>query len=117
VAPLFLKDRIKTLFYTTQEIASIMADRLIKGIEDYGRTGIWNPRCKKTVDWKKSIGVTGVSKCTRPEKPGTHAGGHGGSNSNFGNFNRDRFDATTMKRLHKAVDKDVLETRTKESVC
>ncbi|GJJ69097.1 hypothetical protein EMPS_01443 [Entomortierella parvispora] len=109
LAPLFLKDKFQTLFYTTQEIASIMADRFIKGIEDYGRTGIWNPRCKKTVDWEKSIGVTGVSKRTRPEEPGTRAGGHGGSNSNFGNFNRDRFDVTRMKRLHKAADKDVLD--------
>ncbi|GJJ75513.1 hypothetical protein EMPS_07871 [Entomortierella parvispora] len=58
LAPLFLKDKIKTLlFCTTQEIASIMADRFIKGIEDYGRTGIWNPCCKKTVDWEKSIGL------------------------------------------------------------
>ena len=109
VAPLSLKDKINTLFCTTQEIASIMADRFIKGIEDYGRTGIWNPRCKKTVDWEKSIGVTGVSKRTRPKEPGTRAGGHGGSNSNFGNFNRDRFDVTRMKRLYRAADKDVLD--------
>ncbi|GJJ69242.1 hypothetical protein EMPS_01588 [Entomortierella parvispora] len=102
LAPRFLKDKIKTLFCTTQETRAPWWTGL-RPNRDLEST------LQKDCGLGKSIGVTDVSKSARPGEPGTRAGGHGGSNSNFGNFNRDRFDATRMKRLHKAGDKDVLD--------
>ncbi|GJJ78177.1 hypothetical protein EMPS_10536 [Entomortierella parvispora] len=49
LTPLFLKDKIKTLFCPTQETASI---RFIKGIEDCGRKGI--PRPTTRTDYRLS---------------------------------------------------------------
>ena len=109
LAPLYLKDKFKRLFGTTTAIAKIMADKFMKNIEDYGRTGLWNPRCKKTVDWEKTVGITAVSKRARPERPGTRVGEHGGSSSDYNSFDQNAANATRVKTILKTADKRVLQ--------
>ncbi len=110
LAPSRLTDKFKTLFGTSQAIASIMTDRFITLIEEYGRQGIWKPRCKKTVEWEKSVGITAVSKRARPEKPGTRAEGRGRSSSDYNSFDQNRFAVTRVKEIFKTADKRVLST-------
>ena len=86
-----------------------MADNFIKHIEDYGRTGLWNPRCKKTVDWEKTVGITAVSKRARPERPGTRVEERGGSSSDYNSFDRNAANATRAKTILKTADNRVLE--------
>jgi hypothetical protein len=52
----------KSVFETTQSIASYMAGRFVSAIEEAGRTEIWNKRCKVTVDWEKAHGISAMSK-------------------------------------------------------
>ena len=104
LAPATFAGKIKDLYRTSQGIANIMADRFISGIEDYGRAGIWNARCSKTIEWEKSVGITAVSKRTRLENPGTRVVGHGRSRSDYNSFNQDRSRVTNVKELYKIAD-------------
>ncbi|KAF9896721.1 hypothetical protein BX616_006877 [Lobosporangium transversale] len=55
----------KVGFKTTTRIATYMAGRFVKAIEEFGRTEIWNKRCKVTVEWEKARGITAMSKRAR----------------------------------------------------
>ena len=109
LAPFNLVDEFKRVFVTTQAIAAIMADRFITLIENYGRQGIWNVRCSKTVEWEKSVGITTVSKRARVGNPGTRVEGHGRSSGDYNSFYQDRWRVANAKHLYKIVDRRVLE--------
>ncbi|KAI8595253.1 hypothetical protein EDD21DRAFT_425183, partial [Dissophora ornata] len=52
----------KHLFKTTKGIATYIVGRFVEAVEEIGRTEIWNKRCKVTVEWEKSHGITATSK-------------------------------------------------------
>ncbi|KAG0331042.1 hypothetical protein BG005_005924, partial [Podila minutissima] len=70
----------KHMFGTSKTIATYMAAKFVKAIEEFGRTELWGARCKTTVEWEKSVGITAVSKRARER---TGVGGHLGSSSDF----------------------------------
>jgi ribonuclease HI len=109
LAPVDLGDKFKEVFRTTQAIAAIMADRFITLIENYGRQGIWNVRCSKTVEWEKSVGITAVSKRARVGNPGTRVAGHGRSSGDYNSFYQDRTRVANAKELYKIADGRILK--------
>ncbi|KAF9367011.1 hypothetical protein CPC16_007142, partial [Podila verticillata] len=44
----------KHMFRTSKTIATYMAGKFVKALEEFGRTEIWGARCKTTVEWEKS---------------------------------------------------------------
>ncbi|KAF9375551.1 hypothetical protein CPC16_000666, partial [Podila verticillata] len=48
----------KHMFRTSETIATYMAGKFVKALEEFGRTEIWGARCKTTVEWEKSMGIT-----------------------------------------------------------
>jgi hypothetical protein len=70
----------KRIFHTTERIAAHMVSSFVQNIEEFGRTEIWNKRCKVTVDWEREHGITAVSKRARGRNC---VGEHRRSNSNF----------------------------------
>jgi hypothetical protein len=52
----------KTMFMTSTTTAKYMVGRFVKAIEEFGRTELWNKRCKFTVDWEKENGITSADK-------------------------------------------------------
>ncbi|KAI9233875.1 MAG: hypothetical protein BYD32DRAFT_439710 [Podila humilis] len=47
----------KHMFRTSETIATYMAGKFVKALEEFGRTEIWGARCKTTVEWEKSAPV------------------------------------------------------------
>jgi len=65
LTPKSMADSWRHVFKTTKGIATYMAGRFVSAIEEIGRTEIWNRRCKVTVEWEKSHGITAMSKRAR----------------------------------------------------
>ncbi|KAG0090892.1 hypothetical protein BGZ92_001932 [Podila epicladia] len=70
----------KHMFGTSKTIANHMAAKFVKALEEFGRTELWGARCKTTVEWEKSVGITAVSKRAWGR---TGVGEHLGSSSDF----------------------------------
>ncbi|KAF9342051.1 hypothetical protein BGX26_008502, partial [Mortierella sp. AD094] len=70
----------KSYFKTSTSIARYMVGRFVKAIEEFGRTEIWNKRCKVTVDWERENEITSMSKRAKGRNC---AEGHRRSGSNF----------------------------------
>ena len=98
---------MKTLFGTTNEIATYMADKFVEEIEENGRVGIWNERCAITVEWEKYVGITTVSKRAQGS---THVEEHESSSRVFtDSFQRQRSTLDVME-IHSVADSRVLKT-------
>ena len=70
----------KQMFGMTKSIASCVAGRFVKDIEEIGRTEIWNKRRQATVEWEKAHGITAMSKRARGRNC---VGEHRRSNNDF----------------------------------
>ncbi|KAF9368479.1 hypothetical protein BGX21_006558, partial [Mortierella sp. AD011] len=55
----------KTIFKITVTIARYMVGRFVSAVEEFGRTEIWNKRCKVTAEWERENGITSMSKRVR----------------------------------------------------
>ncbi|KAF9367799.1 hypothetical protein BGX21_007055, partial [Mortierella sp. AD011] len=65
LTPKGFTDEWKTIFKTTATIARYMVGRFVSAVEEFGRTEIWNKRCKVTVEWERENGITSMSKRVR----------------------------------------------------
>ena len=65
LTPKSFTEEWKTIFKTTSTIARYMVGRFVNAIEEFGRTEIWNKRCKVTVEWERDNGITSMSKRVR----------------------------------------------------
>lgn len=70
LVPGFLTEEWARLMGTTTAIARYMAGRMVQRIEKFGREEIWGERCKLTVEWERTQGIT-----LRMKKGGTILGG------------------------------------------
>ncbi|KAF9581685.1 hypothetical protein BGW38_001212 [Lunasporangiospora selenospora] len=93
------------MYKTSITTAKYMAARFMEVIEDYGRTQIWDQRCKTTVEWEKSIGITAVSK-----RAGRRNGSedHQGSHGDFLDLNNPLRLKTDLKEAYGVTDETVL---------
>ncbi|KAF9303393.1 hypothetical protein BG003_002061, partial [Podila horticola] len=62
LVPWELGSRWKHKFRTSNNVATYMAGKFIKSIEEFSQTELWGTRCKTTAEWEKSVGITAVSK-------------------------------------------------------
>ncbi|KFH70134.1 hypothetical protein MVEG_04936 [Podila verticillata NRRL 6337] len=82
---------------TSKTIATYMATKFVKALEEFGRTELWGARCKTTVEWEKSEGVTAVSKRARGR---TGVGEHLGSSNDFSDLaSRSRSGTDTLELM------------------
>ncbi|KAF9309448.1 hypothetical protein BG003_009766, partial [Podila horticola] len=87
----------KPMFGTNKTIANYMASKFVKALEEFGRTELWGARCKTTVEWEKSVGITAVSKRAQGR---TGVGGHLGSGSDFSDLtSRPRTGTNTLEPM------------------
>lgn len=54
----------------TSNIAALLIRQFVGATEEFGRTEIWSVRCKVTVEWEKTQGIT-----AREKKAGVSKGG------------------------------------------
>ncbi|KAG0099712.1 hypothetical protein BGZ93_006373 [Podila epicladia] len=91
----------KHMFGTSKTIANHMAAKFVKALEEFGRTELWGARCKTTVEWEKSVGITAVSKRAWGR---TGVGEHLGSGSDFSDLtSRPQSGTDTLELIIKAV--------------
>ncbi|KAF9579487.1 hypothetical protein BGW38_004235 [Lunasporangiospora selenospora] len=85
--------------------AKYMAARFIESIEEFGRTQIWDPRCKATVEWERSRGITAVSK-----RAGRRNGAerHQRSRGDFSDLNNPLRLKPDLKEAYEVADETVL---------
>ncbi|KAG0060708.1 hypothetical protein BGZ92_006656, partial [Podila epicladia] len=87
----------KHMFGTSKNIATYMATKFVKALEEFGRTELWGARCKTTVEWEKSVGITAVRKHAWGR---TEVGEHLGSSSDFSDLaSRPRSGTDTMELM------------------
>ncbi|KAF9001854.1 hypothetical protein BGZ52_009739, partial [Haplosporangium bisporale] len=96
----------KHMFGTSKTIARYMAGKFVKALEEYGRTELWGARCKTTVEWEKSVGITAVSKRAQGR---TGVGGHLGSGSDFSDLTSRPRSGTDTLELTLHADTRVLK--------
>ncbi|KAF9382696.1 hypothetical protein CPB97_007010, partial [Podila verticillata] len=96
----------KHTFGTSKTIARYMAGKFVKALEEYGRTELWGARCKTTVEWEKSVGITAVSKRAQGR---TGVGGHLGSGSDFSDLTSRPRSGTDTLELTLHADTRVLK--------
>ncbi|KAF9308396.1 hypothetical protein BG003_011165, partial [Podila horticola] len=80
LVPRELGSRWKHIFRTSKNVATYMAGKFVKSIEEFGGTELWGARCKTTVEREKCVGITTVSKRAWGY---TGVGEHLGSSSDF----------------------------------
>ena len=96
----------KKTFGTNKTIATYMAGKFVKAIEEFGRTELWGARCKTTVEWEKSVGITAVSKRARGR---TGVGEHLGSGSDFSDLTSRPRSGTDTLEIMLHADTRVLQ--------
>jgi hypothetical protein len=97
----------KTMFKTTTSIARYMVGKFVRGIEEFGRTEIWNRRCEITIEWERENNITTMSKRARGRNC---VEGH---RRNRDDFIRSSFRSgllTDEKELRKVADERLLES-------
>ncbi|KAI7822223.1 hypothetical protein BC939DRAFT_503999 [Gamsiella multidivaricata] len=90
----------------SKSVARYMVARFVRAIEELGRTGIWNRRCKVTVDWERERGITSVSKRARGR---TCGGGHNRSRSNFMGSAHSQRPARDMDEIRAEADRRLVQ--------
>ncbi|KAF9317165.1 hypothetical protein BG003_001089, partial [Podila horticola] len=103
LVPRELGSRWKRKFRTNKNVATYMASKFVKSIEEFGRTELWGAWRKTTVEWEKSVGITAVSKRAQGR---TGVGEHLGSGSDFSDLtSRQRCGTDTLELMLNADDR------------
>ncbi|ORZ14877.1 hypothetical protein BCR41DRAFT_396607 [Lobosporangium transversale] len=80
---------------------------LNRAIEEFGRTEIWNKRCKVTVEWEKTRGITATSKRARG---GNCVGEHRRSSNDFLVPSLRQRQKLNVKEIYKIADNRVRDS-------
>jgi len=97
----------KTMFKTTTSIARYMAGKFVRGIEEFGRTEIWNRRCEITIEWERENNITSVSKRARGRNC---VEGHRRNRNDFIRSSLRSGLVTNEEELRKVADERLLES-------
>ena len=112
LTPMSMATKWARLFKTTKTISRYMAGRFVKAVEEFGRTEIWNKRCKVTVDWERELGITAVSKRAGRRNC---VGDHRRSGSDFMGPTLRQGPALDVTEIRTDADKRVLQSYTKQA--
>ncbi|KAF9309889.1 hypothetical protein BG003_009194, partial [Podila horticola] len=94
------------MFGTSKTIANYMGGKLVKALEEFGRTELWGVRCKTAVEREKSVGIIAVSNGTQGR---TGVRGHFGSGSDFSDLTSQPWSGTDTLEPMLYADNHVLK--------
>ena len=62
LVPKFLAEEWATLLKTSKSTATFLVSRFVERVEDFGKIDLWKERCRETVEWERTQGITKAKK-------------------------------------------------------